>query len=206
MLYAKVPMGGIVMPEYEEEIAKALGMSAEAVMRLASGMDYVTEDLKIMPSGEGEKVKANTIKIGADAIKALLDSKGIDSTSIFYATDEIEVPIDVFQYCSQNEWHDICTLFCRAENRFNRVERLFAMDSLPAIIACNEYRMMREAVISLDVNGMSDDYFTLTRPDGRIVRSLGSIGYSLENGWSEEMEEYFRQKEEEYDAQEEDNE
>lgn len=198
MLYAKVPMGGIVMPEHEEAIAKALNMSTEAIARLASGTDYVTENLEIVPLGKGENAKVTDIKIGVDAIKDLMNSKGIDSTKVFNVLDEIEVPRDVFQYCNPIEWYGICTLFGRAESRFGRVLRLLHFDNLPAIIGCCEYRMMREAVILLDANGVSEDYCPLTREDGSIIRSLGSIGYSLENGWSEEMENYFQQKIEEY--------
>lgn len=198
MLYAKVPMGGIVMPEHEEAIAKALNMSKEAIARLTSGTDYVTENLEIVPLDKGENAKVTDVKIGVDAIKALMDCKEIDSTEVFNVMDEIEVPRDVFQYCNSREWYDICTLFDRAELRFGRVLRLLHFENLPAIIGCCEYRMMREAVILLDANGVSEDYCPLTRDDGSIIRSLGSIGYSLENGWSEEMEKYFQQKIEEY--------
>jgi hypothetical protein len=198
MLYAKVPMGGIVMPEHEEAIAKALNMSKEAIARLTSGEDYVTENLEIVPLGKGENAKVSDVKIGAEAIEALMDCKGIDSTKVFNVLDEIEVPRDVFQYCNSIEWYDICTLFGRAESRFGRVLRLLHFDNLPAIIGCCEYRMMREAVILLDANGVSEDYCPLTRDDESIIRSLGSIGYSLENGWSEEMEKYFQKKIEEY--------
>lgn len=228
MLHATLPFA-VTMPSYIDAIAKALQKSKPDITRadvlcILDGENIVLNGGTIVLYGEVLKehphmqaVTDNTrteltdeeCYIGPYAISYLLRLDGQNPENVFFAMDEIEIPSDVFYYASPQTWHDICTLFVRAENRASRVARLLSIGNLPIAITVNEYRMLWESIVQMNDNGAEIEgraFRPIMRDDNRRLRCLKDVDYDLEYGWSEKMQAYFDKLDEEYNRQKEEEE
>lgn len=130
--------------------------------------------------------KSGAYLYGADAVKHLI-SKNSDG-EIVEPISEINISLDVFQKVnSARTWFDICSLAGRVENRARRIVKLKGMNA-PLLIMFNENRMLYESVCALEHNWIADKRRApLTYADGKVLASLNTVGYSLVNGWRDEM-------------------
>lgn len=131
--------------------------------------------------------------IGADAIAFLFRLTNTDDKGL-QPVDEIDIKYDVFMETNRILWYDISLLFSRVVIRNERIERMHLLEA-PFIIMMNEYRILASAVNQLENNHTEEPYFKMmTYDDGKAVRSLSDIGYSLLTGWNEQMRAYFEEQ------------
>lgn len=198
MLNIKLPTS-VYLDTQLHEFAEKTGRTFEELESLMFG----TTVLLLAENGECEIITAMTVDdesvahlafddkngaylYGADAVKHLV-SKATDGEVIEPIT-EIDIPLDVFQKVnSARMWFDICNLAGRVENRVKRVEKLKSMNA-PLLIMFNENRMLYESVCALEHNWIADKRRApLTYATGKTLASLSTVGYSLVNGWRDEM-------------------
>ena len=120
----------------------------------------------------------------SDAIVEMSRIKGVDLTPF----TEIVVPKEVLFECNALEWLDLSRLAARIENRAIRFEKLSVLQT-PQVIIENEERLMKDAIVVLEHNHLTNskgELLQVTDADGRAFCSLRDIGYSLLTGWNDE--------------------
>ena len=165
-------------------------------------MSYHPQNKKEESAEESLPAQAerNVLMIGSAAVLAYAKMHNPNFTYEVKDNRSFQIPLSVMNECSPESWKDICSLSMRLGIRAGRMERMIKLEA-PPIILLNEYRMLAEAILSLEDNGRSY-YGEQVRPCMRDVtfeiesRSLRDVGYSLRNGWSKEMLEHFRKMEE----------
>lgn len=189
MLHLHLPFEGILLPDQEEAIALHLDLDLPTIRLLISGMIAVTDDGTLITSKDLKSgTLASDVTIGRAAVDRLLREEGFDPAAVYEPFTDVDVPGEVLHYCSLQEWYDISELFRCLSVRKERLERMYSLPDLPAIIACNEYRMVWESVIRLESNGVDITYGVLDDGDGHLLNSLSTIGFSLRDGWTQEMQ------------------
>ena len=189
MLHLHLPFEGILLPDQEEAIALHLDLDLPTIRLLISGMIALTDDGALITSKDLKSgTLASDVTIGRAAVDRLLREEGFDPAAVYEPFTDVDVPGEVLHYCSLQEWYDISELFRCLSVRKERLERMYSLPDLPAIIACNEYRMVWESVIRLESNGVDITYGVLDDDDGHLLTSLSTIGFSLRDGWTQEMQ------------------
>lgn len=193
MLFVQMPEEGLLLPADEEIIAEHLDLDLWRAHLLITGMLALTDDGSLVPQSElPEGTVASEVTIGTAAVKKLLAAEGIALEDICEPLRAVIMPYEVLRQCTPEQWYYLSVLFVTVESRVSRCERMLSLPDLPAIIVCNEYRMLWEAVVKLDTNSYRD----IDQVDDRALPdfSLSSIGYSVRDGWSEEMRARFAEE------------
>ena len=195
MLYLKL-CKPIIIDSQIPEISKLSGIPEEdlySVLEISKLYFRHFNDTfadRAMTYAEAEEVgyTEKEAEYGSSAILRKCQEVGPEITPI----REINIPVDVYQRICPAAWDDICYLFSRVENRNNRLQRLIELGA-PEIILRNEERLLTEYIEQLEHNNLyaykNSEGYHYKRTDGRILRSLNDMGYSILHGWDPEIQE-----------------
>lgn len=125
----------------------------------------------------------------SDAVVEYAKLKGVDAHPI----TEIILSYDLFDHYPQQTFDDVVALVRRVEERDTRVGRLDELNA-PEVIKMNELRMVQEATEFLESNEQYGK--SIVDSDGRILKSLKDVGWSLVNGAERKELEYNDEEEE----------
>ena len=182
----------VILPRELSHLAAETGFSKAQLRQLAGGelpplgiVTAATEEQNlfvILPREVSQNGKPKTVATPldgatltrAEAISWLCHQKGIEPVLL----EQIDIPATLLSVCTPEQWYDISYLFYHVKSANDRVSRLMTLEA-PPIILNREIRSLWDAVEELERG--SDE--------GRI--GLKSVGFSLETGWSKEMEDLF---------------
>ena len=198
MIFIKL-MTPVVLEKNIPEIANALKMSIDDVKNVARYIRYVILD----DAGGFKRKDIVTEKELADypdlkevsgqgtgALVALAERLDVEIPYI----DKVNIPLSVYEE-GKNMWGDISALCADIEDRNDRLIKLLDM-AAPDIIIRNEKRMILEAVNILEDSDAAGKM--PLREDGvTFRRCLADVGYSLIDGWNDDMREEFDRRYEE---------
>ena len=124
----------------------------------------------------------NDCKLGAEIFPKEL-------TNVIKPVTEINLDEMVFANCDIQTWYDISTLANKVEHAVAELHT-FEDASLPTVTKCYAYKRLACAVNDLNDNGSYKEHI---HDDGRLLRSLADIDYSLAGGWSPEMQDFIKE-------------
>lgn len=121
-------------------------------------------------------------RFGSGAVIEYAKAKGVEVHPI----KEIKLDYELFSRYPRQAFADIAYLAHCVEVRDSRAFRLDALNA-PEVIIMNELRMLQEAVEVLEDNDLFGKHLS---SDGRVLKSLRDIGWSLVDGSEREAVEY----------------
>ena len=181
----------VVLRKQLPEIAKQMNVPEKELEDLLTNRSfYATKDEKTgvyaMPENNA-RLSAflsgfKSPRFGSDAIIEYAKAKGVEVHPI----KEIKLDYELFSRYPRQAFADIAYLAHCVEVRDSRAFRLDALNA-PEVIIMNELRMLQEAVEVLEDNDLFGKHLS---SDGRVLKSLRDIGWSLVDGSEREAVEY----------------
>lgn len=190
MIYVKLHFP-IILRKQLPGIAKQMNVPEKELEDLLTNRSfYATKDEKngvyAMPENNA-RLSAflsgfKSPRFGSGAVIEYAKAKGVEVHPI----KEIKLDYELFSRYPRQAFADIAYLAHCVEVRDSRAFRLDALNA-PEVIIMNELRMLQEAVEVLEDNDLFGKHLS---SDGRVLKSLRDIGWSLVNGSEREAVEY----------------